>query len=631
MTQPAASYVGTGVAASATAAPVATTYQSTYEPRRRDLNFILVEVPGNSPCDTPAGYHLLTGLPIQTGATAADTKMYVFWKRLDADDEPTPAITGFTDHALVRQVSYRFARHEDDDIFVDVQTAVKSGSSALTTWPQVTTVDRNTAILFFATHPGPTGDTWDDGNITVGGSPLPSAVIFENWTNAGNDGGILGGRYFQINPGLSSVIECPRLVSGADVTVTIAIKSATTLQAPQRGPVPGPSPLVNQTFKRTEWAGTRGKLRIQAEVTASEAPDTASITVSRQTGIALAATEAKDTLSMAVHGGVDGYIAATEAKDVAALTLHRQTPISLAVTEAKDIAAIIARSPIFATLSSSEAPDVASIGLGIMIEGEVAATEAPDVMALSVHVPYPPLATIVQRASPGALIFLYELDLTSFGAGIVRFTPMVGGPAPNHSEVRFGGNIYTPISIEAKGFEKSAKGKAARPSLRINNVTNMGTQLLRDFRDLKGVRMKRLRTFAQYLDPPDGFSPDAGQTLPVEHYIISRKAQHNKVFIEFELRAAIDIEGVVVPKRTLQRNCMARYRIWDATTGEFTVDTSDMACPYANPTFFFDAMNTITADPARDKCSKTIDGCKARFGERAALPYKGFPGAQRVR
>ena len=35
-------------------------------------------------------------------------------------------------------------------------------------------------------------------------------------------------------------------------------------------------------------------------------------------------------------------------------------------------------------------------------------------------------------------------------------------------------------------------------------------------------------------------------------------------------------------------------------------------------------------DPAKDQCSRTMTGCKLRFGPFAELPFGGFPGIARV-
>ena len=40
--------------------------------------------------------------------------------------------------------------------------------------------------------------------------------------------------------------------------------------------------------------------------------------------------------------------------------------------------------------------------------------------------------------------------------------------------------------------------------------------------------------------------------------------------------------------------------------------------------------NNPTSDPAQDQCSRTMTGCKKRFGEFGALPFGGFPAIARV-
>lgn len=629
MTQPNAVYWGSGTATWGSVGPISPPFTSTQK-RVGDINIVVAESDGaNSPTIT-AGYEHVPGSPVSTGSTAADTKLSVWWKRLTSADEAAPEIDGFADHCVCRQILVRFASR-DADPFVESAAAAKAGSTLLTTFPDITTEDPTTLILLFAAAPH-VGDTWDDTTLDVGGVGLPSAVIFENWTNLGNDGGIWAARYTKNLPGTPGLTTIDRLISGPDVTLALAVKSLPTIGRTTKLIQPGRGPNMRNRFRKTvtQFAADPLPAQIAASAAVTEAPDAASGALHRVAPISGAAIEAADIAAGTIRSGIKASGAATESPDVAAAVLHRQTDISGAATEARDIAAGVLRLPIYASAAVTEAADVVAANVNNTFDISGAATEGSDTAAATVFVPYPPITEIVQGTSPGALIFLYELDLTSFGAGIARFTPMVSRDGPPYSEVRFGGEVYTPIPLMAKGFEKSAKGALARPRLQISNVTNLVTQLLRDYGDLKGVRLTRIRTFAQYLDAPDGISPDTGQTLPVEEYIISRKAQHNKVFVEFELRAAIDIEGVVIPKRVLLRNCMARARIWNAATETFTYDTSDMACPY-DGTFYFDKMNAFTADPAQEGFSKTIDCCKIRFGERAVLPFMGFPGAARVR
>ena len=41
---------------------------------------------------------------------------------------------------------------------------------------------------------------------------------------------------------------------------------------------------------------------------------------------------------------------------------------------------------------------------------------------------------------------------------------------------------------------------------------------------------------------------------------------------------------------------------------------------------YFDGENKRTDDPSKDRCPRTLGGCRLRFGDRGALPFDGFPG-----
>lgn len=360
-----------------------------------------------------------------------------------------------------------------------------------------------------------------------------------------------------------------------------------------------------------DTAALSGSIGHHGTIDATEAADTFAATgliLSDQEGD-LEASEAPDTMAAAGFLGHFGIVSAIELPDGAALSGSVSTLGTMAASENQDVADIAGRTP---------------------TKGILAATEPPDGLSGAGIVPYPPITSFLQRGSPGPYICLYQLDLTDLGGDVLYFTdctrrnPTTGAI----TEIRFDGETYTPIPIMATGFEKTARGPLARPRLQIGNVNNLATQLLRDHEGLLGARLVRIRTLAQYLD--DGPMPDPGQVLPYETYVIARKVEHNKIGVAFELRAAIDLEGVVCPKRVLLRQCSARYRVWNSVTEEFEYDTSDMACPYTDSTYF-DATDALVTNPALDVCSQTVTGCKARFGEHSALPFIGFPGAARAR
>lgn len=418
-----------------------------------------------------------------------------------------------------------------------------------------------------------------------------------------------------------------------------------------------------------------------------------------------------------------------------------------------------------------------------------------------------------QSFSPGRMVSLFELDLSPLGvAQTLYFTVGANGTQP----IQFRGNTYTPVDIEASGFEISGKGPIAQPTVRIANVTNAITSLLEDYDDLVGARVRRIRTFTDFLDgglegrnaswtdpmayanatafnaewetpsgsgeltfsasgdsdgsgyvavgnnsgndmrwlihrqsvrfnpgdlyeisarvyreagagtvylgvagrdindtkwistlgtdvfssahyvaasgaaptngvwttytgyfkglaataggvAPNQASPSAlrngiryfrplvlvnyngvagitrigevkwrkiapasvayeDYAFPTEVYTVERKSAHNRTFVEWQLNAALDQEGKMLPGRQVLRDtCMQRYRTWNGTS----FDYSKATCPYTG-TGYFKADGTATT-AALDSCGKKLSDCRLRFGQNGQLPTRKFPGVSRLR
>jgi lambda family phage minor tail protein L len=148
--------------------------------------------------------------------------------------------------------------------------------------------------------------------------------------------------------------------------------------------------------------------------------------------------------------------------------------------------------------------------------------------------------------------------------------------------------------------------------------------IVNQYGDLIGCEVSRVRTFQQFLDgqleadPTAYFGPD---TFKVE-----RKTDENPVYIEWELSASIDQQGVKLPRRQVLRDtCSLMYRVWNASTNSF--DYTHATCPYTGSAYFDVHDNATTA--AQDTCSLRLSSCKLRF-QPAPLPYGGFPGVARV-
>lgn len=222
----------------------------------------------------------------------------------------------------------------------------------------------------------------------------------------------------------------------------------------------------------------------------------------------------------------------------------------------------------------------------------------------------------IQHSNPGAELRLYDIDMTSIGGGVLRYVPgnLGGGP------VRWKGNQYIPLPIDADGFEKAGQGSLPTPTLTVARDTLIAAAVV-TFDDLRGARVIRWRTFTQYLDGAS--SADPNQHFAPDIFRIERKVKSNKMMIQWELSADLDQQGKQIPGRVALKNtCTWIYRFWNG--GSFTYSSSPHACPYAGAAMF-EFNGTVTSDPSKDRCGKRLSDCRARFGN-VPLPISAFPG-----
>jgi lambda family phage minor tail protein L len=223
----------------------------------------------------------------------------------------------------------------------------------------------------------------------------------------------------------------------------------------------------------------------------------------------------------------------------------------------------------------------------------------------------------VHEASFGEVVFLYQLDLTKIGDVVHYFTTSID---PAEGSLFFGGLEYSAVDILVDGFETSGRGTFPTPSFKIANITRALTGLVANGDDLVGCKLTRIRTLAKYLD--NGISPNPHAHFPPDIFLVAQKVNSDKLQIEFQLQAAIDVEGQQLPNRKVLRNyCKRFYRAYNANNGTF--DYTNAQCPYAGVACF-DVYGQPTT-PANDVCGKDQVGCKARFGS-APLPTWAFFG-----
>lgn len=220
----------------------------------------------------------------------------------------------------------------------------------------------------------------------------------------------------------------------------------------------------------------------------------------------------------------------------------------------------------------------------------------------------------IQSLTPGTLIDMFELDATAQGGSLLRFHTGINELG---NDIVWQGNTYTRFPISVTGFERNSKGAIPRPKAQISNITGLVGALVHGLNDLIGAKVTRKRTFLKYLDAVNfaagNPSADPSAEFLDEVYFINRKTGENKVFIEFELAAAWDVQGVQLPRRQVIANVCS----WGYRSAE---------CGYAGGAVA-DATDTPTTVLALDACGKRIASCQLRFGANSQLPYGGFPGA----
>lgn len=233
------------------------------------------------------------------------------------------------------------------------------------------------------------------------------------------------------------------------------------------------------------------------------------------------------------------------------------------------------------------------------------------------------MQTIAQHVQGFALdpdIELFEFDLDLYGAGIRRYVNDVtsGG-------VSFGGVAYEPLPIVSDGWSVSAKGTLPRPTLSVSNVTGLFSFLNDIYSDLVGVGVQRVRTYKWALDGQPDADPFA-IVYPIDLYSIAQKTHQDDEFCSYELRSAMDLAGVMFPGRMMVQNfCGHVYRRWNGSAFDYT----KASCPYSGTVHR--TRNGTATDAAHDKCGKTLPECVERFGINQDLPFRGFPGIDRVR
>ena len=173
---------------------------------------------------------------------------------------------------------------------------------------------------------------------------------------------------------------------------------------------------------------------------------------------------------------------------------------------------------------------------------------------------------------------LFELELES-SEGYLRF----------HGSKNFSQNIifqnqeYLFIPCELSNLQSSSDGKQAKPTLKIANINNYISYVLKDRGDLIGKSFIRKKILAKDLDASnftDGINPFGVSSfktyITYDKFLINLKKSENKEFVEIELATKIDIQNLNLPTRKVTNDtCSWGYRCFGCNYG----NTADYSGP----------------------------------------------------
>ncbi len=283
---------------------------------------------------------------------------------------------------------------------------------------------------------------------------------------------------------------------------------------------------------------------------------------------------------------------------------------------------------------------------------------------------------------PSALLELWSLNGSTANLD-VSYTWHDGTNA-GMGNLIFNGITYTAFPIKVEQVDKDGKNSLPRPKLSCSNINGFTSIVLLGNNDLIGAAVTRTRIFARNLDAvnfPNGVNPwgtpDSTATVDVETWYVNRKIAENADIVQFELAAAIEIDGTLLPRRQILANsCPIIYRdpetcgytgvpvsdknnklffsspgynytpnargVWLSTNtynqGDYVYMVSTLLQTAGSLIYYVCTVNGTTGSSSKpgvsgawvaDSCSRTMRSCKLRFPT-GALRFHGFAGVSRA-
>lgn len=170
------------------------------------------------------------------------------------------------------------------------------------------------------------------------------------------------------------------------------------------------------------------------------------------------------------------------------------------------------------------------------------------------------------------IIDLFEIKISDFD-GYFYFH----GSKNFNKNLVFNGITYLYIPVEMSNLSYDSEGKQNRPVVKISNVNNFISDLIKSKGDLLGKDFHRKKILAKDLDDIN-FGGSNKNLLGVSNFrdyisqdkfIINKKNSENKERVEFELSNILDIDGLTCPSRKVYNNsCPWQYRGYGCNYGK---------------------------------------------------------------
>jgi lambda family phage minor tail protein L len=176
---------------------------------------------------------------------------------------------------------------------------------------------------------------------------------------------------------------------------------------------------------------------------------------------------------------------------------------------------------------------------------------------------------------------LYELQLES-NEGYLRFH----GSKNFSNNLIFQGQQYVFIPCELSNIETSSNGKQSKPTIKIANINNYISHVLKDRSDLIGKSFNRKKILAKDLDIENfdnGINPFGTSNfktyIAYDKFIVNLKKLENKEHVEIELSTKVDLQNLNIPARKVTNDtCSWGYRCYGCNYG----NTPDYSGPIVN-------------------------------------------------